>query len=81
MTVTPAKLFVRGRPVEQEQLQTQLEALAERAPDATVAVQADATVPGKRMTEVLKAIRAAGFSDVAVATRPVQRRHRLRDTP
>ena len=72
VTVTPAKLFVRGRPVEQAQLQAQLKALAERSPEATVAVQADATVAPKRMTEVMKAIKAAGFSNVAVATRPVQ---------
>ena len=72
VTVTPAKLFVRGRPVEPKQLQARLEALAERSPNATVAVQADATVPSERMAEVLKAIKAAGFSNVAVATRPVQ---------
>lgn len=72
VTVTPAKLFVRGRPVEATQLQARLEALAERSPDATVAVQADATVATERMAEVLKTIKAAGFSNVAVATRPVQ---------
>lgn len=72
VTVTPTKLFVRGRPVEPTQLQARLEALAERSPDATVAVQADATVASERMAEVLKTIKAAGFSNVAVATRPVQ---------
>lgn len=72
VTVTPAKLFVRGKPLEQDELQARLEALAERTPDATVAVQADATVVSKRMAEVLKTIKAAGFSNVAVATRPVQ---------
>lgn len=71
VTVTPAKLFVRGKPVEPEQLQARLEALAERSPDATIAVQADATVRSERMNEVVETIKAAGFSTVAIATRPV----------
>lgn len=71
VTITPTKLFVRGRPVEQEQLQSRLEALAARSPDATVAVQADATVPSERMTDLVKTIKAAGFSTVEIATRPV----------
>ncbi len=71
VTVTPTKLFVRGRPVEPTQLHPQLEALAKRLPNATVAVQVDATVPEPRLTEVTQAIESAGFSSVAVARRPV----------
>lgn len=71
VTITAEKLFVRGRAVEQRHLQAQLEALSERSPDATIAVQADATVPKERMTELVKTIKAAGFSTVEVATRPV----------
>ena len=71
ITITPTKLFVRGKPVEQEEFRGQLEALARRLPDATIAVQADATVPEPRMTELVGAIKAAGFSTVAIATRPV----------
>lgn len=72
VTVTPTKLFVRGKPVARDQLQPQLEALAKRYPDATIAVQADATVPSERMTDVVKTIKTAGFSTVAIATRPVE---------
>ena len=71
VTVTPSKLFVRGKPVEPEQLQARLEALAEHSPDATIAMQADATVPSERMNEVVETIKAAGFATVAIATRPV----------
>ncbi len=72
VTVTPAKLFVRGKSVEPAQLRPQLQALAKRYPDATVAVQADATVPEKRLAKALEAIKAAGFETVEVATRPVR---------
>ncbi len=71
VTITAEKLFVRGRAVEPLRLQAQLEALAERSPSATIAVQADATVPKERMNELVKTIKAAGFSTVEVATRPV----------
>lgn len=71
VTITPDKLFLRGRAIEQRQLRAQLEALAERSPTATVAVQADATVADEQMTQLVKTIKAAGFSTVEVATRPV----------
>ena len=71
VTVTPTKLFVRGKPIEPEQLQSRLEALAKHAPHASIAVQADASVPRERMSSVLRTIKTAGFSAVAVATRPV----------
>lgn len=71
VTVTPTKLFLRGKPIVQDQLQAQLEALAERSASATIALQADSTVPSERLAEVVKAIRAAGFATVETAIRPV----------
>ncbi len=71
VTITPNRVFVRGKSVEPEALSERLEALAEKKPGATIAVQADSTVPKARVSALVDALKAAGFSDVAVAVRPI----------
>lgn len=69
ITVKPAQTFVDGEAVAQVALRAHLEAVLAKNPEASVVIQADATVDHQRVVETMKVIKDAGFERIAIATR------------
>ncbi len=58
-----------GSSAAQTALRLQLEELAADSPDASVVVQADASVEHGRVVDTMDTIKQAGFTRIAIATR------------
>ena len=69
VTVTSSQLFINGEAVASVALRAQLEEIAATSPDASVVIQADASVGHGRVVETMDTIKEAGFTHIAIAKR------------
>ncbi len=69
VNVTASQLFINGDAVASVALRAQLEELVATSPDASVVIQADASVEHGRVVEIMDTIKEAGFTRIAIATR------------
>jgi biopolymer transport protein ExbD len=60
------RLFVRGRFVDAEQLGELLSQTHQQAPQTPVIVDADGTLPHRRVVQIIDRVRAAGFQVVGI---------------
>lgn len=67
VSISPTQFFVNDEAVASVALRAQLEELAATSPDASVVVQADASVDYGRVVEAMDTIKKAGFARIAIA--------------
>ncbi len=66
-------VFLQETPVEPETLIAKLRAITERRPDVRIFVRGDREIPYGRVMELMGAVNAAGFDNVALVTEPPRR--------